>query len=1148
MLKHINLANVLTVAQAEKRLTRRLKRYWLFLVLAFCLGTGIFIYYSVIHAFFSSFSATLGNINPHYLLSVVSVVFQAIFTLGIVFIAFDVRARDVRERIVEVLDCRPLSNLELILGRFFALFQLAWFPVLFLCLWLNALGWVLPRVGAPIGNTVELDSVIGFATLVSIPTFFFVISMVFLVTLLVRNRVLAVLLALAIIGGFGYGLFRLPVVAYPLVDIFGLTIATPFPTDMTTEIGTPQGWLQRFGFLIISCALLGFAAAIHPRLDDSNRKQTALLSGAILAIGGAFLVASTLALNGVAPDPVWVAAHEAVEQEAAPDIVRMDANISVDPGNALQAQVEVEVQAPANTRLDSLLFTLNPGFALDSVTDANGQALDATHANGLLRIALPLAAGQRTTLTLAYSGAPDNQFAYLDSRLQFESLADFNARGLSGTEPGMFDSAFVALMPGTYWLPLAGNDLNRDDTRAHGRDFFSASVEVEVPGAWLVAGPGARATVAAQQPGNVRFRFAPQPQVSEVALVAAEYVSYATDLDGIHFEFLMYPGHTQNFAVLAPMRGEIETWVKSRLQLAREAGLVYPFDAFTIVEVPNGLRVYRGGWRMDTALAPPAMMLMAESGFPTSRFDFSIQPNTNYTGSGNVGQQSLSINDDSFQNVSFERLLTFFTSDLSGGNLFMGISRSFFTHHTAALGEEAIALNFILDMLATLVVSDERYYFSMYNDINQTVTNLINSALSGGTLGDSITKRTIDSFATNVDVWNSALGQSLARIDTEREPEQTINLLTLKGGELAQAIYDVLGPVRSGQFLSALLRSHTATSFTLDDVVSTLATFDPNLSVLFEENFNSTELPGFIADRAEVYRLPDGPSGEQRYQLLVALRNDEPVAGFTRIAWIIQGGSGEGEVNYFSSEPIRVDGRAAVEFGVVLTTPPASALVSPYLSVNRTQFTAGIFNRDDIEQIDAEPFEGVRPLPWSDASERIVADDLDESFVVIDNNGTSSYDRTVAENDLNVPLDQGIRINQGDAPDDWNRIPSPTAYGKYRHTFVSVMAGDGDKKATLTSSIPRAGLWDLEVYIPAAAEFRTNNMKGIWNMTITSANGVEAVAFDNRAATPGWNLIGSYDLPRGDVKVEFTNQTDALVVTVDAIAWTPVNSNSEAAQ
>ncbi len=52
----MRIGEVLTVARAELRLTRRLVRYWVFLVLAYLLGIGAYFYYGVLHGFFSSYS------------------------------------------------------------------------------------------------------------------------------------------------------------------------------------------------------------------------------------------------------------------------------------------------------------------------------------------------------------------------------------------------------------------------------------------------------------------------------------------------------------------------------------------------------------------------------------------------------------------------------------------------------------------------------------------------------------------------------------------------------------------------------------------------------------------------------------------------------------------------------------------------------------------------------------------------------------------------------------------------------------------------------------------------------------------------------------------------------------------------------------
>src|SRR3990172_7000093 len=88
----IDVNKVLAVAQTEGRLTRRLTRYWLFLALAFGGGLMLFFYYSAIHAFGSAFSPTIGLINPRYLVSAIGSVYLTGFTIGIIFLGFDVRA------------------------------------------------------------------------------------------------------------------------------------------------------------------------------------------------------------------------------------------------------------------------------------------------------------------------------------------------------------------------------------------------------------------------------------------------------------------------------------------------------------------------------------------------------------------------------------------------------------------------------------------------------------------------------------------------------------------------------------------------------------------------------------------------------------------------------------------------------------------------------------------------------------------------------------------------------------------------------------------------------------------------------------------------------------------------------------------------
>ena len=91
----IRLDVILAIARAEGRLTRRLVRYWVFLVLAWGLGILGYVNYAfILHARFSAYSATVAAINPRYLVALYGTWYLLIFLLGLVFLGFDIRARD----------------------------------------------------------------------------------------------------------------------------------------------------------------------------------------------------------------------------------------------------------------------------------------------------------------------------------------------------------------------------------------------------------------------------------------------------------------------------------------------------------------------------------------------------------------------------------------------------------------------------------------------------------------------------------------------------------------------------------------------------------------------------------------------------------------------------------------------------------------------------------------------------------------------------------------------------------------------------------------------------------------------------------------------------------------------------------------------
>ena len=151
----MNVKNVIAFAQTEIRLTRRLVRYWFFIFISYLLALIIFSIYSVFHGVYSSYSATEALLSPRYIIGTIGLYYLLIYIGGAIFLGFDIRARDRREQMSEVLDSRPYTNLELVSGRFLGLLISSWIPIILLGVILEFIGLILPL---PFGDTIEIYS------------------------------------------------------------------------------------------------------------------------------------------------------------------------------------------------------------------------------------------------------------------------------------------------------------------------------------------------------------------------------------------------------------------------------------------------------------------------------------------------------------------------------------------------------------------------------------------------------------------------------------------------------------------------------------------------------------------------------------------------------------------------------------------------------------------------------------------------------------------------------------------------------------------------------------------------------------------------------------------------------------------------------
>jgi len=1125
---------LLGIARAEARLTRRLVRFWVFAVLATLMGMIGFLNFFFIHRFASAMSASAAAINPRYFVGNFGANFLFLFVIGLVFLAFDVRARDRRERMSEVLDALPCSNLELILGKALGVFIPAWAAVVFIAALMQLVGWLA-------GSPIEPRSLFTFVFLMAIPTYVFTIGMVYFLTLLVRHRLLASLLTLAVIVIAFFGtLWWVPFYAAPGMDVTG-GYTMPFPSDIVGKVISGEHLVQRLGFLLAGLGLLWLAAAVHPRKDDASRGMRAAAGvGGVLA--GAALLGFQVVQAGAMLDTrdTWKALHESRQHDPTPDLQSLSGEVRIDPGRRLELRLELTILAREGA-LQSALFSLNPALEIEGIEGASGQALNYEFDQGLLEVTLPVAlrAGEQTTLGFAISGTPGAEFAYLDSAVEILRVRPVEAQiGLLGYDPLIFDRRFVALMPGVRWLPATGAEIGRADANVRPADFFSVDLTVDLPEDWLVGGPGRRREAAGAEHGRVRFRFAPTAPVPEVALVAAAYESYQTEVGGVLLEALIHPSHLRNVELFETSAGEIREWLTERLDDAAELGLAYPYDALTLAEVPLSLRGYGGGWRMDTTLAQPALILMRESSFPTARFDVRYgDPEDFQDREGGLARAQL------------EGLERFFESDFNGGNLFLAASRSFFGFQTAGRGPEGVPLDFVWEMLMTRLLMDKVGYFSIHlfdQKVGEAFINAGQQMRSPERVADSFSEVMIHMLTSRSEVWETLLDVSLAGMDPWADPERTINVLSLKGGAMARSLLDYLGREKAGELLAILRSRTTGESFDREDVLEAGREIGEDLELWLDTWIDGTELPGFVVGGVVTSRIADDEDGAPRYQTTLTIVNDEATAGLLRVDY--RAGEGDDEERG-STEPVRVPAASAMEIGVLTSKTPRTLRVFPYLALNREPFTVRLPPLDEEKLVDAEPFVGAREVEWTSADasvDAIVVDDLDDGFTVveIDSRGLLRFGGAAGADQV---LDRGLPVNDSGrgTPTRWSRRSISYAYGKYRHTAAIVRSGDGERKAVFSAEIPRAGRWELEWYLPkrsSAGSSSGGGPGGSWQLSIVDSSGDRDVTFDAAVGEAGWNSLGLFDLTSGRVRVELSDATEGRYVYADAIRWTPVRN------
>ena len=1119
---------MLAIFRSEMRELWRSVGVRVFLLLLVGATTLAFVLGSQLHGVYSAEYPLVGFLGPPFFMSRFGIYLLVLALAG----AFLIASRF--DGMVDAVAVRPASNLMLLGGRTFALAATTWLSMVAALAVAQGVGTATR--GFDEDALIEPFSIACFLVVDALPATVFWCALVVLLHVVLRRRLFVVLAGLTLLALFWSALSLPAWVQSTVVPVVALqrhvSEITPWFVDVWTV-------LQRGSMLSCGVGALMLAAGLHRRREDGGSSRR--LPGALFALVGS-LGLGCVALHEAERNDrreKWAAAHELASRASVGfDVEAIAGQVLIEPG--VELGIDIVLRLNTHRNLQALVFSLNPAMRIADVRVAQQEAA-FRHEDGLLTVDLPapVVAGATLTLGVVASGVPDSDFAYLDSAVDPRRVAGSNSIRLLGTEALIFDRAYMALMPATFWLPAAGanygREYGREDSSRRPTDFFDVDLAVDVPATWHVAGGFRERADEAGEKGRRTFRYRPAAPVDEIGLFAAAFDRRVLHAGNVEIELLFHPAHLRNVDLFAESKDVVASYATEILAHVESQGIGYPYASLSVVEVPAYLRSYRGGWRMEPALRLPGIVGVREVAFPTAHFK----------ALADLIDSAIDA-PEAAANAKAGHLITYSRQ----ADLLRGLANSLLNTVAGAGGDDALALDLLCLELADRLLprpNSVRTESAHLFDKNGSPALLVEmlSSLPGGArsvLRDLLARH--DPTADRPMMWDRLTSGGVDADAGASRTLETLGVLALRVGKAAQAIVDAHGQGRSAALLSALRTRYAGRTFTIADLIAVADAIDLPLASLLDPWLHGNTLPGFVASSAKAVRLRDDESGP-RYQARLHVHNEQDAPGLVAL-------SADRYRLIDSTSPVVVDGLASVELEWVGSEPPDVLWLHPYLSANRHPFAIQVAEVVDGVQpaslVDAHF--GARTSDWRPAQELgVIVDDLDPGFAV-ETDTEARWRFQLSDLTVARPLDQGMLLYERGMSalrrNTWHREVVPTAWGRYRRTIALAQAGDGGARAVASARLPSRGRWALAFHVPLspppdfpgerAPEAHLRFLGG-YDMRLRTAKGETSIEFDGRAANFGWNTLGVFDMPAGEVQLVVTNRTFGDIVLFDAIRW-----------
>ncbi len=1139
----MKLINIWNVATYE---SKTLFRSWFFrifaimaLLILFGTNVGFFGGHEDARWTFRAISANMPYINVLFIN-----VAQAIIA---VFLASDFLKRDKKLDTTEVIYARPITNGEYVVGKTLGIL------VLFLGLVLLTLAMTLIfnliRKDVP----VEWIAYLFYPLLISVPTLVFILGLSFFMMILFRSQAVTFLVLL---GYIGLTLFYFQDKVYGMLDYMAFNLPMVY-SDFIGFTDFRLILLHRLAYLLLGIGFIFATIRFLNRLPQTGRWNGINLLGFIGFIAGGLFVGS-MYFNSYRDQSRDREAFRELNNTYVgrhlTDVLSNELQVE-QHGRSLQIHSGLRVQNLNDYRLDTLIFSLNPGFNIDSIT-SRGAAVDYIRKKQLLMLVPPggVEARRRFSFNIYYSGIPDESLAYLDIPKEQISAAKRIMVAPINKKPGIIHPAYLLLTPELNWYPVAGVGFNLKTFQLREPDFTRFSLTVKSDSTLSAIAPG---RMSRDEEG---LHFSPEYDLNAFPLILAPLERRSMEIDGVEYTLYLDPDHDYFSGYFTHIQDTIKaliTEAKDDYELD-ELDLYYSFKRINLVEVPIQYHAYERPYIQTVENILPEMILLPEKGAGINTLDFERFKKAEER---RDRDRESSRSPREIETDQFKRFLqnTFFRNETrSGGRGGFGGGGG---------GEELITFQGDIEFNKNPYCVFPLYY-SYVTGISSRVYPVFNSMLEiylkeGFDVSprEGFTGGITDKERANLLLSRKSMIDLFARWDTEL----TASLINQTGSFIISALKNKVGMGDFDYFFYYYLEDHAFSEITFEQFSRDFyREFGVEITPYLEVINAGSDLPAFLISEPEYLQTRDDIGDV--YLVKFKISNVGFARGLVDFNFRIMGQGGFGGGGGMSEERrlYEVDAGETRDVQVVLYDRPMLMTVNTLISGNiPSSYNNFLRSATEVTTASLDEYDrsSDRTVSFSYEGEYVV-DNEDEGFTHFSVSRESKLKQYV---DSRRDKDDGLlygSLNEWWTPSRWTPVAHAAYYGETVRSAMAIRQGDGTNYVSWSTVLPEKGFYDLYVYIPVSAMYQRPSRreqgggqggqgqgpgrgfgpefadKGTdYHYTISSSEGTETAVYELNDPEDGWNRLGSFHFPADSATVRLSNQTDGRRVIADAVKW-----------